>query len=91
MKNVLQSICAAFIGLLIAFGFFTFTSVPEVYADSSEISYAEGSDLPIWAVKEVKDSKGVSVPRSEWKEVLAGRYTMIPVDPSWEPNSEGRY
>lgn len=88
MKNVLQIIGAAIIGLLIAFSLFTFSSVPEVYADSSEISYADGGQLPLWAVKEVKDSKGASLPRSQWKEVLAGRYTMIPVDPSWQPSEK---
>jgi hypothetical protein len=88
MKNALYVTGAAVIGLLVAIFFIQITSVPEVYADSSEISYTEGT-VPIWAVKQIKNTKGESVPASQWKQILKGRYQLVLVSPKWQP-SEGR-
>lgn len=90
MKNVLLITLSGLIGLLIATVAIKLTSVPEVYADSAEIQFSaeDGGEVPLWAIKEIKDKDGNLVPRENWTQILEGRYHLIPVSSEWQPNSE---
>lgn len=77
--KMFQALSAGLCGLILVALFIFVTSVPEVTYSTATVEYKNGyPQISLGDVLEVRSSSGGKLPRSEWQNVLAGRFDPVP-------------